>query len=259
VNDDADVTELWRVIQRGREAQAEVEQSEVSDELRREARAHIRAQHAAERQLVKSLSRLVTKEAYRVARYAEREDFVAAGHEGVSEALRRFDPDRGASFTTYARFWIRKRVFEAAAARYPYDDATVRLLVKYRQAVSDAARELTVAEVARKLKIGVSQASHIMSLSDESDEGAVGRAFEQSPSVEVEHPDEGWVIDAMKEVLGQQFEDFWLLSGGVTTLEERATLHGISRQAMHKRYLKMQATLRDSTFGAELERFWRAL
>jgi RNA polymerase sigma factor (sigma-70 family) len=259
MSDDIDVTELWRAIRRGRDAEARLMSTRIGEETRRRLRAEVRARHVAERALVNSLNRLVAKEAYRVARYGEREDFVAAGHEGLSEALRRFDPDKGASFTTYARYWIRKRVFEAAAARYPYDHATVRLLIKYRQMASDAGRDLTASEVARKLKISVSEASHIMSLSDERDDLSLRRALEGSRDSEAEHPDEGWVIDTMKEVLGSQFEDFWMLSGGVTTLDERAQLHGISRQAMHKRYAKMRDTLRHSTFGADLERFWRAL
>jgi RNA polymerase sigma factor (sigma-70 family) len=259
MSDELDVTELWRTIRRGRDAEARLTSTRISDETRRRLRADVRARHMAERSLVHSLNRLVAKEAFRVARYEEREDFVAAGHEGLSEALRRFDPDKGASFTTYARYWIRKRVFEAAAARYPYDHATVRLLIKYRQVASDAGRDLSAGEVARKLKISVSEASHIMSLSDERDDLSLRRALEGSRESEAEHPDEGWVIDAMKEVLGAQFEDFWMLSGGVTTLDERAQLHGISRQAMHKRYSKMRDTLRNSTFGADLERFWRAL
>ena len=55
------------------------------------------------------------------------EDLVAEGYLGLLEAARRFDPERGIKFTTYAAWWIRKVILSALDAapvvRRPPTDA----------------------------------------------------------------------------------------------------------------------------------------
>src|SRR5262245_47904622 len=41
------------------------------------------------------------------------EDLVAEGSVGLMKAIRRFDPNNGTRFTTYASFWIRKAIIDA--------------------------------------------------------------------------------------------------------------------------------------------------
>jgi RNA polymerase primary sigma factor len=43
------------------------------------------------------------------------DDLLSAGHLGLIEAARRYDPSRGARFVTYAVWWIRKGILEAIA------------------------------------------------------------------------------------------------------------------------------------------------
>jgi|RhiMethySRZTD1v2_1073278.scaffolds.fasta_scaffold46671_5 RNA polymerase sigma factor (sigma-70 family) len=54
-------------------------------------------------------------------RYRDRgvplEDLVAEGTVGLIKAARRFDPDNGTRFTTYASFWIKKAIIEALLER----------------------------------------------------------------------------------------------------------------------------------------------
>lgn len=45
-------------------------------------------------------------------RHVDEEDILQASLIGLIEAVDRFDPDRGNRFTTYANFWIFKRVLE---------------------------------------------------------------------------------------------------------------------------------------------------
>lgn len=48
-----------------------------------------------------------------------REDAVQAGYVGLLEALRRFDPTRGTSFSSYAVPWIKKYVYGALRSERP--------------------------------------------------------------------------------------------------------------------------------------------
>jgi RNA polymerase sigma-32 factor len=63
---------------------------------------------AAARKLVVHNLRLVVKMAYRYRRaWASVLDLIQEGNVGLVEAVQRFDPFKGAKFSTYATFWIR--------------------------------------------------------------------------------------------------------------------------------------------------------
>jgi len=59
--------------------------------------------------------------AHMARRYRDRgvplEDLVAEGAVGLLKAIRRFDPNAGTRFTTYASFWIRKGIIDALLER----------------------------------------------------------------------------------------------------------------------------------------------
>jgi RNA polymerase sigma-32 factor len=69
---------------------------------------------ALERRLIESNLRLVVKIARELDRTRGRclEDLVQEGCLGLIQAIRRFDPEKGASLTTYAAFWIRAFVIK---------------------------------------------------------------------------------------------------------------------------------------------------
>lgn len=75
-------------------------------------RAHIR-RDGPHHALVLGHRDLVVAMAERYARRGgSRDDLVNEGYLGLLDAARRFDPDRGTRFATYARWWVRARMLE---------------------------------------------------------------------------------------------------------------------------------------------------
>ncbi len=87
--------------------------AEEEADLARAWRDH--GDHAAARKLVESHLRLVVRVAYGLRGYGvPLADMIAEGNLGLVQALRRFDPDRGLRFATYAVWWVRAAMLEAA-------------------------------------------------------------------------------------------------------------------------------------------------
>lgn len=85
-------------------------------------------------------------------------DLVAIGNEGLWRAVRKFDPERGVKFISYAVWWVRQAVLKALAeqtrsVRFPLNQNTV--VVRYARAQSLLAQQLgrtpTDAELATAL------------------------------------------------------------------------------------------------------------
>lgn len=66
-----------------------------------------------------------------VARYKNMglpwDDLLQEGLMGLWEAAERFDPNKGAKFTTYSSFWIKKRVIAALEKEHKIDPGMVEL------------------------------------------------------------------------------------------------------------------------------------
>ncbi|MCA9721072.1 MAG: sigma-70 family RNA polymerase sigma factor, partial [Gemmatimonadetes bacterium] len=86
---------------------------EEEREVARQARAG--DQQAAERLVTANLRFVIAF----VKRYQghglELSDLVAIGNEGLLRAVRKFDPDRGVKFISYAVWWVRQAVLKALA------------------------------------------------------------------------------------------------------------------------------------------------
>src|SRR5690606_24715958 len=85
-------------------------------------------------------------------------DLVAIGNEGLWRAVRKFDPERGVKFISYAVWWVRQAVLKALAeqtrsVRFPLNQNTI--VVRYARAQSLLAQQLgrtpTDAELATAL------------------------------------------------------------------------------------------------------------
>lgn len=80
------------------------------------ARAYLeRGDREAARRLIESHLRLVVRTAYSLRGYGvPLADLIAEGNVGLMLALKRFDPERGLRFSTYALWWVRAAMLEAA-------------------------------------------------------------------------------------------------------------------------------------------------
>ena len=71
---------------------------------------------------------LVKAIAAQYAKYgAPFDDLVQEGMLGVLEARKRFDPDRGVKFTTYAAFWVKKMILQFLDSEMQYRSKNVEL------------------------------------------------------------------------------------------------------------------------------------
>jgi len=96
-------------------------------------------------------------------------DLINEGNVGMIEASRRYDPNRGVKFITYAVWWIRQAILQALAdqakvVRLPVKQAG--LLVKVTRTIEKLtqklSREPTREELARELNIKLSTLETIM-------------------------------------------------------------------------------------------------
>ena len=126
----------------------------------------------AEGQLVEANLRLVVKIARRyLHRGLSMLDLIEEGNVGLLHAARKFRPDRGARFSTYATWWIRQAVVRALAnqARMIRLPVHVELLlakcVKKRNALTqDLGRAPTTEELAQALGWPVTEVEHLESV-----------------------------------------------------------------------------------------------
>src|SRR5512136_397431 len=110
--------------------------------------------------------RLVTANLWFVISYVKKyqghgldlSELVAIGNEGLLKAVRKFDPDQGVKFVSYAVWWVRQGVLEALAeqtrsVRIPLDQNAHLIKMSRTETVlaQELGREPTDSEIARAL------------------------------------------------------------------------------------------------------------
>lgn len=119
--------------------------TDIEEERALARRAREGDQEAAERLVTANLRFVIAF----VKRYQghglELGDLVAIGNEGLLRAVRKFDPDRGVKFISYAVWWVRQAVLKALAeqtrsVRFPLNQNTA--VVRFAKAQGLLAQEL---------------------------------------------------------------------------------------------------------------------
>jgi len=253
---------LLEVIAVGRKARTQLkEEQNISIARRGELQRRSRSGRAAEQKVLESTMGLVKHQVATLGFPFDSDELELAGIEGLVTALHRFDPSKGSRFSTYAYHWIRKLVFASISKRYVYSDSDIRLVIEVRKlAAKSNGRDLTKAEVVRKLGWTRAQASRILQISDDMRSGTapLSESLVSNDSGEFSLvPEAEWVIATLKGVLGDDFRDFWLRTGG-DSLEELGAARGISKQAMAKRLAKARAKVESSPDAVSLLKLLRS-
>ncbi len=98
-------------------------------------------------------------------------DLIGEGIVGLVEAARRFDPDRGVKFISYAVWWIRQAIAQAlsqstGAVKIPIKQALMasKVLKTYNELRKELSREPTLEELAEKLNMSPKEVENYLKL-----------------------------------------------------------------------------------------------
>ncbi|MBK8248147.1 MAG: RNA polymerase sigma factor RpoD/SigA [Gemmatimonadetes bacterium] len=215
-------------------------------------------------------------------------ELVAIGNEGLLKAVRKFDPDQGVKFISYAVWWVRQAVLKALAEqtrsvriplnqnsqlirlsraetilaqvlrRDPSDDEVARLIGETPENVR-AARQMTSTEVSLDAPV------------DRSDREAstLGERFCGVDGAEIEDVTD---FKLMREFIGKVFQKYltsrerkilslyYGLEEGseAMTLERIGALLGVTRERIRQIRERAFEKLRESPDGRALAGFWTA-
>ena len=252
--------QLYPIIREGRRADAELAGGGVRDPSRRRQlrRARLAGQEAESTLLRATFGLVKARVNERGYRWRD-EDLELAGVEGLVNALRRFDPDQGTRFSTYANYWIAKLVNQAVQQRAGLSDAEMRRVLAYERLVrAQPAQRVGVREVAAALGVGLAAARETVQMARDLErrrEGSVeleevgDHRHERAPEAPA------WVIDELRRLTGEDFDAFWQYTFHAATLSELARSRGISRQALAKRLERCRRAVRESPEADRLARW----
>jgi len=254
-------------------------------EIARRARAGDRA--AAERLVTANLRFVISYVKKYQGRGLNLAELVCIGNEGLLKAVKKFDPDKGVKFISYAVWWIRQTVLQALAeqtrsVRIPLNQNSnlVKLSRTETALTQKLGRSPTDREIAEEMKEPVETvralrrvASAELSLDapldkSDRDSASFGERFSGADEADIEIDVEA---QARREFLEKMFESYLtererkilvlyygLDDGEEMTLEQIGELLGVTRERIRQIRNRAFDKLRGSDHGDALEGFWRA-
>jgi RNA polymerase primary sigma factor len=188
------------------------------------------------------------------------EDLVNEGNVGLVEAAQRFSPDRGASFVSYAVWWIRKAILRAITRNAnvvhvpEYQVKKARHVWKTGRVLTHAlGREAGREEISRALDVTVAQIDQLLllrprkvSLDEKVGQDQNTTLLDQLPDDRSVNPEEEIIRrrdrvrlrQALRKLSGRELSiiihRYGLDGGGARTLREIAQSLGMSRERVRQ-------------------------
>ncbi|MFO7260381.1 MAG: RNA polymerase sigma factor RpoD/SigA [bacterium] len=260
-----------------------IEDPEEERELARRARAGDR--EAAERLVTANLRFVISYVKKYQGRGLGLAELVCVGNEGLLKAVKKFDPDKGVKFISYAVWWIRQTVLQALAeqtrsVRIPLNqNSNLVKLARTETALTQLlGRSPTDQEIADEMgePVETIRALRRVAASELSLDAPVDRGDRDSASfgerfagVESEDIEEAVEAQARREFLDKMFQKYLtererkilylyygLDDGEERTLEEIGSLLGVTRERIRQIRNRAFEKLRESPDGEALAAFW---
>jgi RNA polymerase primary sigma factor len=214
-------------------------------------------------------------------------ELVCIGNEGLLKAVKKFDPDKGVKFISYAVWWIRQTVLQALAeqtrsVRIPLNQNSnlVKLSRTETALTQMLGRSPTDQEIADEMgePVDTVRALRRVAASELSLDAPIDRGDRDSASfgerfagAEAEDIEENVESQAQREFLDRMFEKYLtererkilylyygLDDGEERTLEEIGSLLGVTRERIRQIRNRAFEKLRESPDGEALATFWSA-
>jgi RNA polymerase primary sigma factor len=260
-----------------------IEEAEEERELARRARAGDK--EAAERLVTANLRFVISYVKKYQGRGLGLAELVCIGNEGLLKAVKKFDPDKGVKFISYAVWWIRQTVLQALAeqtrsVRIPLNqNSNLVKLSRTETALTQLlGRSPTDQEIAQEMgePVETVRALRRVAASELSLDAPIDRGDRDSASfgerfagAEAEDIEETVESQAQREFLDRMFEKYLtererkilylyygLDDGEERTLEEIGSLLGVTRERIRQIRNRAFEKLRESPDGEALATFW---
>ena len=247
--------ELAQVIEKGRAAQARLDNGERSVELKRD----VRAAAAAKDRFIRANLRLVVSVArrYPLPTAMDLLDLIQEGNIGLEHAVDKFDWRKGFKFSTYATFWIRQSIGraldqKASLVRLPGDrSAALRAAMR---AASNTGEELP-AEFAELARL-TSPTSLDRTIGDDDSSELVDVVADSAPGPEdivLEQIDHEMIADLLS-VLDDRArwaveQRYGLADGEKHSYREVGDELGVTAEAARRLVKRAMATVRESALA----------